>query len=152
VKVLLLSFFAVVSAGVGASQDVDAAARRLEGKLMAPCCWTQTVSHHYSPAADQMRKGIREKLSSGLTEEQILEAYVAEYGERILASPRARGFNILAYVLPGAFAILGVGVLILALRRFMASGRAAVAAVPLGDAPVSDAYAARIERELRDED
>jgi cytochrome c-type biogenesis protein CcmH len=152
VKLVLLSLLAMTVSGAAKvpQGEMEAVARRLEGKLMAPCCWAQTVSHHYSPIADEMRKGIREKLNSGMSEPQVVEAYIAQYGERILASPPARGFNLLAWVLPGAFALLGAGVLVLALRRFTAAGRGAVA--PTGPAPLNVAYAARIDRELRDEE
>lgn len=47
-----------------------------------------------------MKQQIRQFLVQGQTEEQILNAYVQVYGERILAAPRASGFNLVAYLAP----------------------------------------------------
>lgn len=77
-------------------QTLEEKARAIEGKLMAPCCWSQPVAQHYSQAAGEIRRGVREMLAAGKSEQKILEYYVANHGERILASPRARGFNLLA--------------------------------------------------------
>jgi cytochrome c-type biogenesis protein CcmH len=124
-------------------------ARTLEEKIIAPCCWQQPVSQHYSEAATNIRRQIREMLSAGKSEEQILEYYVAEYGERILASPRARGFNILAYVLPWAALAAGMAVLVLALRRWLSRKVLPVPGeIPSSPGPAAD-YDARIEKELR---
>jgi cytochrome c-type biogenesis protein CcmH/NrfF len=75
-------------------------AKRLERKLIAPCCFSQTVANHYSDVAAHMKQQIRQLLAQGHTEEQILDAYVRVYGERILAEPRTSGFNLLAYLTP----------------------------------------------------
>jgi cytochrome c-type biogenesis protein CcmH/NrfF len=75
-------------------------AKQLEGKLIAPCCFSQTVADHYSDAAAHIKQQIRQFLAQGHTEEQILDSYVRVYGERILSEPRARGFNLLAYLAP----------------------------------------------------
>jgi cytochrome c-type biogenesis protein CcmH len=74
---------------VAASPDqavVEREAKQIERMLIAPCCWTQPVSDHYSAEADQIRAGIRAMLAAGKTRQQILDAYVAQYGERILQS------------------------------------------------------------------
>jgi cytochrome c-type biogenesis protein CcmH len=75
-------------------------AKEIETMVIAPCCWSQQVSVHQSPAADQMKKDIRAQLAEGNTRPQILDAFVAQYGERILAEPPARGFKRTLYVLP----------------------------------------------------
>ena len=83
-------------------------AKQLEGKLIAPCCFSQTVADHYSGAAAHMKQQIRQFLVQGQTEEQILNAYVQVYGERILAAPRASGFNLVAYLAPPIVLFVGI--------------------------------------------
>ena len=138
-------------AAMAAAQGLEDQAKELEGKIIAPCCWVQPVSQHYSREADEIRAEIRRMLSEGQTSQQILDFYVAKYGERILASPRARGFNILAYALPYVSLGLGIAVLVLILRRLrtkvLAVDEATVPA-PLGDSK----YTARLDRELRELD
>ncbi len=142
-------FLAVALTGTSVDPGIELRAKAIEEKVIAPCCWTQPVSQHYSEAAGTIRKQIREMLAAGKSEEEILDYYVAEYGERILASPRARGFNILAYVLPWVSLAAGLAVLGLALRRWRSRGTANdTDALPTESAPDAE-YDERIEKELR---
>jgi cytochrome c-type biogenesis protein CcmH len=118
IPILIISWLCVVPLlGAPLDPDLEAEAKQIETLLIAPCCWRQPVSEHYSAAADQIRTEVREMLASGLTRDQILQKYVAEYGERILSKPPARGFNSLAYFLPVLFLAAGAGVAVLVVRR-----------------------------------
>ncbi|MDQ7053051.1 MAG: cytochrome c-type biogenesis protein CcmH [candidate division KSB1 bacterium] len=75
--------------------------REIARLLIAPCCWSETADMHQSQAARQVREQIRQLLMQGYTKQQILDAFEEAYGERILAKPHARGFNLLVWVLPG---------------------------------------------------
>jgi len=132
---------------VSPGRTVSAAeVKRIAGKLMAPCCWSQTADVHTSGLAKEMQVQIRSALQQGYTEPQILAAFVAEYGERILAQPRAAGFNLMVWILPGM--ALGLGGF--AYWRFVQRARAAPAAKPVPAAFVDENYAQRFERELAD--
>lgn len=134
------------------SPDLEREARRLETKVIAPCCWSQQVSVHDSPAATHMRSDIRQRLAAGQDEKVILAAYVAEHGERILAEPPAKGFTRLLYVAPPVLGVLGIGLLVVFVRRFAMRGASsapvAAAAVPGG----AGALDRRLDEELRDLD
>jgi len=82
-------------------------ARAIENLLIAPCCWRQPVAVHLSPASLQIREEIRKMLDRGMTRQRILDAYVDQYGTRILSAPPARGFNALSYVMPLVGLVLG---------------------------------------------
>jgi cytochrome c-type biogenesis protein CcmH len=146
--VLIMAWFMATGA---VSQDLEEQARIIGGKLMAPCCWAEPVSQHLSPVAEEMRGQIREMLAAGRSEQEILDFYVARYGERILASPPPHGFNLLAYILPPAFAAVGTLALVFILRRLRLRGNAAG---PSPQKPVAgpNPYSERIEKELRDID
>lgn len=88
--------------------EVATAAREIEARLMAPCCFAQTVDNHTSPVADEIKQDIVKRLTAGESEAAILAAYHRRYGDRILAAPPARGFNVLAYVVPPLFFAGGV--------------------------------------------
>lgn len=132
--------------------ELEREARRLETKVIAPCCWSQQVSVHDSPAATQMRADIRQRLAEGQKEEVILAAYVAEYGERILAEPPAKGFTRLLYVMPPILGVVGIGLLIIVVRRFAQRGSAAPAAIAAAGGPANSAMDRRLDEELRDLD
>jgi cytochrome c-type biogenesis protein CcmH len=119
--------------------------REIEDQLIAPCCWTQPVSQHYSEAAETIRKEVHEMVAAGKTRDEILNYYVSRYGERILATPRPKGFNVLVYILPWSALILGAWLLIILLKKL----RSPVA--PPAPSPLPDSrYASVIEKELKD--
>ena len=88
-------------------------------------------------------------VAEGKSREAILDYYVARYGERILAAPRARGINVLAYIAP--FMALVLGGCGLFLFRGKRRGHApAPASMPL---PRDNSrYYEIIEKELRELD
>lgn len=135
---------------VGLAGDVERDARELETRLIAPCCFSQQVSLHQSEAAAEVRRDIRRRLSAGQSREQILDAYVAQYGKRILVEPPAEGFDAILYVLPPLGLILTAALTIVLVRRFAARGQVAAPAAPAGT--VDQAYSAALDDELRDLD
>ncbi len=146
--VVLLSWLAAFGAEVKPAADK---AREIEDSLVAPCCWTQPVSQHDSEVAAQIRDEVRTMLAEGRSREQILDFYIAKYGERILVTPRAKGFNSLAYILPWAALPIGVSILILLLRRWRAAAPAP-ASVPQSATVADSRYNAIIEREMKELD
>ena len=129
-------------------QAIEQQAKKLEAMLIAPCCWSQQVSVHSSPASDEIKTNIRKLLADGKTQQQILDAYVAEYGDRILAEPPARGFSGLLYVLPWIFITGSIGLVVVVIRRLRTPGQATAAAESRA-APIDEAEAERIDDELR---
>lgn len=120
---------------------------------MAPCCWSQQVSIHQSEAAAEIKRDIRDRLRSGLTSEQILDAYVARYGTRILVEPPARGFAAWLYVLPVLALVVSAGGLAFVVRRFATRGASAQAQIKNDVSPAEqDDMKDRLDDELRDLD
>jgi len=129
-------------------------AKQIETELIAPCCWSQQVSQHESPAATEIRVDVRRRLAEGQTHDQILDAYVAEYGGRILAVPPAKGFNYLLFTLPPLL-FLATGVLVIlfvrkASRRGQADHATLPAVTPAGTS--SGQLEQQLDDELRDLD
>jgi cytochrome c-type biogenesis protein CcmH len=150
--VVLLSGPALL-AQPAADPALEQEAKRIEAMVIAPCCWSQQVSVHQSPAADEMRQEIRRQLTAGRTRQQILDAYVARYGEQILAEPPARGFKRTLYVLPVLLLVVSAVVLSLVVKRM--ARKPAVAGVPADGLPApgaADTYDSRLNDELRDLD
>lgn len=145
---ILVALMLLASAQASAA-DVEREARALEAMIIAPCCYSQQVSVHQSPAADEVRKDVRLRLAAGETREQILNAYVAQYGKRILAEPPAEGFDLALYVLPPVLLILSAALVVVVLRRF--SRRPALQVESPMPGP-SGAYDTRLDDELRDLD
>jgi len=92
------------------------AVRRIQDRFLAPCCWQQSVAVHDSDIAKQMRAEIAGMVASGRSEEQIVDFYVARYGERILREPRG-AYWWWSIVIPMVSIALATACLVLFLRR-----------------------------------
>ena len=123
--------------------------RSLEYEIMAPCCYGGPVGDHDSQAAIQVKAQISQLLGEGKTREEILDMYVAIYGEQILAQPRARGFNLLAYVMPPTFLLVGGLLLVFFINQAKSP---AVQTAPATRKSYGDEFFQRIEKEMQDLD
>jgi len=122
--------------------EVNAIARG----LYCPVCENVPLDVCPTQACEQWRATIREKLALGWTEQQIQDYFVAQYGDRVLATPPPRGFNWLVYVLP-PLAIAGAGVILWrTMRRWQRAARPDVLSAGLAS---EDPYVRRLEEELR---
>lgn len=84
-------------------------ASALEGKLLAPCCWNQTLDIHGSETALELRREIRRRLSAGEKPDAVQADIVARYGERILAVPPGSPLASLALWMSLGMGVAGVG-------------------------------------------
>ena len=62
-------------------------------------CRTTDFSCTYSPKLHREVLALR---SQGKTAQQVLDAFVAKYGEKALMAPKPSGFNLAGYLVPGA--------------------------------------------------
>ncbi|MEE9162453.1 MAG: cytochrome c-type biogenesis protein CcmH [Candidatus Neomarinimicrobiota bacterium] len=123
--------------------------RRLEYEIMAPCCYGAPVGDHDSEAAIQVKAQIARLVGEGKTREEIRDMYVAIYGEQILAQPRARGFNLLAYIMPPAILLAGGLLLIYFINQIKTPAPRTSGPVRKSD---SERFFERIEKEMQDLD
>ena len=126
-------------------------ARQIEHMVIAPCCWMQPVSDHQSQASDEVKQQIRQWLGSGMTRQQVLDAFVARYGARILAEPPNQGFSRFLYLTPWVvFGVSGIG--LVALVKKMTGTRTPGSAAPAAPPePRADANGTAYEEQLDDE-
>ena len=105
-RFLLLALCAVFLESVSfAGTETAVEARRIEARFLAPCCWHESLATHDSPVAKQLRSEIERLVASGQTESQIVDEYVARYGERILSEPRGAQFQVLTITPIAVFGI-----------------------------------------------
>lgn len=111
----------------------------IEESLTCQCGCGLTVhscNHVDCSSALPLRREIREHMALGKSKQEILAYFEAKYGEKILSSPVARGFNVLAWVTPFfALALGGVFVGWTVHRWVTRRGAAARTAPRQEDAP-----------------
>jgi len=84
-------------------------AAALEGQIMAPCCWTQTIDIHGSAIADQLKREVRKRLRAGESADSIKADLVRRYGKRILAVPPDSPLKSVAIFMSLAMGLAGIG-------------------------------------------
>jgi len=86
--------------------DNDPFVIAIERRLRCTCgctldvytCRTTDFTCTYSPA---MHKDVVSMLQQGATQDQVIQAFVDEYGESVLMAPPPHGFNLAGYLVPG---------------------------------------------------
>jgi len=132
--------FAVPAHGAGRGQD--AREQALENRVMCPTCHELLALSH-SPVAERMRHFIRARLAAGDSPDAVERELVDEFGPAVLAEPPARGFGLLAWLIPA-------GALAAAAAAVLAIARAWRRRTPVDDAAseIPPELLRRLEREL----
>lgn len=110
VAVVVVLVLAVV--GRAHADDVEAKAHQIEQRLVAPCCWTQTVDVHESELVTQLRQEIRARLRAGEVPLSIEDAMAQRFGERVRAMPRGKSPMLAFGQWTSVLLVLGLGSLI----------------------------------------
>jgi cytochrome c-type biogenesis protein CcmH/NrfF len=95
--------------------------------------------------AMQMKAQAASYLSQGMTPPQVLEQFVADFGEDVLAAPTKEGLNLVVWLMP----IVGLGAGIAVATKAMATWRQNAATAVASPPPeTDDATLQRIEEEI----
>jgi cytochrome c-type biogenesis protein CcmH len=122
-------------------------ARELYDLVMCPLCAGQTIGQSNNETSRQMRDLVLKKLRQGETKEEILQYFQSRYGERILAKPPKKGFNLILWFFPFFGVALAATVIYFLIRRW--SARAAAAPAVNIDEDQLAGYQERLENELK---
>jgi cytochrome c-type biogenesis protein CcmH len=118
----------------------------VEDEVMCPICGT-ALNLSGAPQADRERAFIRRQIAAGKTKDEIKDELVAQYGTQVLAEPPKSGFDLTAWLVPGAAILLAAVAIAIGLRRWR---RAARGGGPPdgGGPPLEPAEAERLDADL----
>jgi cytochrome c-type biogenesis protein CcmH/NrfF len=71
----------------------------IEGEVMCPVCGT-LLELADSPQARREKVFVAGLVAEGKSKAEVKDALVAQYGEEVLATPEASGFDLTAYLVP----------------------------------------------------
>ena len=146
------SFFAVavVYAQSGSTYPTDDDVNRVAKQLYCPVCPNTPLDVCETKACQDWRAQIKDELAAGWSEQQVIDYFVAQYGERVLAEPRRSGFTSFVWLLPLLSVIIGLVVLTQILRGWKTARAVPASAAPSATPDIPLEVRARIERELRE--
>ena len=117
-----LAALALVLPAAAAAQEPQTSLPDIEDEVMCPICGVTLELATEAPQAIQEREFIRERIAEGMTKEQIKDALVAEFGPEVLAVPEAEGFDLAAWLVPGAVILVAGVAIFIGLRRWRREG------------------------------
>lgn len=112
----VLVFFSSAASAVVDLYEFDSDSQRQRyqtfvEELRCPKCQNQNLSGSNSPIASDLRREVHRLLTSGATDDEVVEFMVERYGEYVLYKPRARGATLLLWLAPGALLLFGLVIL-----------------------------------------
>jgi len=99
VALALCLSLAVPAAGPAAQPTPKTTVNEIEGEVMCPVCGT-LLELADSPQARREKVFVAKLVATGKSKAEVKDALVAQYGEEVLATPEASGFDLTAYLVP----------------------------------------------------
>jgi cytochrome c-type biogenesis protein CcmH len=143
-SLLAMPAFAVQPDEILHDPALESRARALSQELRCMVCQNQSIDDSDAPLAKDLRVLVRERLTAGDSDTQVVDFLVARYGEFVLLRPRLSAHTALLWLAPFSVVLLGAWGLISLWRR-----RRRTEGVPgTTQAPLSAAEQARVSELL----
>ncbi|MBV9347679.1 MAG: cytochrome c-type biogenesis protein CcmH [Pseudolabrys sp.] len=101
---------------------LETRARHLSRELRCMVCQNQSIDDSDAPLARDLRLLVRDRLTAGDSDQQVLDFLVARYGDFVLLRPPVRTSTFLLWTFPPAIFLAGAIALALTLRRRKQTG------------------------------
>jgi cytochrome c-type biogenesis protein CcmH len=128
--------FAVNPDEVLSDPALESRARQISAHLRCMVCQNQSIDDSNAELAKDLRVLVRERLTNGDTDDEVIDYVVSRYGEFVLLNPRLSARTVILWAMPIALLIAGSAALFVFVRS-----RPSQRAV----APLTDEEKARIE-------
>jgi cytochrome c-type biogenesis protein CcmH len=109
--------FAREAAPAAADPALEARVNAIAAELRCLVCQNQTIADSHAELANDLRRQIREMLAAGRSESEVLAYMTERYGDFVLYRPPVKASTALLWTGPALMLVLGVGVLVIVLRR-----------------------------------
>jgi Cytochrome C biogenesis protein len=100
--------------------------------------------------AKGMLKEIDQHLVKGESEQQIMDAFVAQYGTIVYVEPPKKGFGLVAWLMPVVYSIVGLALVVFIVRKWAVRPPSATPAGPSVPGDVLARARAQAARETED--
>ena len=96
---------------------LEARAQQLDRELRCVKCQSEAIASSNAPWAADARVLVRELISEGRTDDQVMDFFVERYGDYVRMRPEARGGGLLLWIAGPLMLLLGIGLAVLAARQ-----------------------------------
>lgn len=96
---------------------LEARARALSKQLRCMVCQNESIDDSDAPLAHDIRVLVRDRLTRGDTDQQVIDFLVSRYGEFILLRPRLEWRTLLLWGVPPGVLVIGAVTLVMLWRR-----------------------------------
>ena len=97
--------------------QLEARARHLSEELRCMVCQNQSIDDSAAPLARDLRLLVRERLTAGDSDHEVLNYLVARYGEFVLLKPRLSWRTAALWGLPPGLLLTGIALLVIGAWR-----------------------------------
>ncbi|MCQ1850040.1 cytochrome c-type biogenesis protein [Neorhizobium galegae] len=132
-----LPAFAVNPDEVLSNPVLEQRARNLSAQLRCMVCQNQSIDDSNAELARDLRVLVRERLTNGDTDGQVIDYVVSRYGEFVLLKPRLSAKTIILWAMPVLLLLVGA-IAILVFVRTRPSQRAVAALSPEEQARIEE--------------
>jgi cytochrome c-type biogenesis protein CcmH len=97
--------------------NLEARARALSRELRCMVCQNQSIDDSDAPLAKDLRILVRERLTKGDSDEQVIDFLVSRYGEFVLLKPTFEWHTAILWLTPLIVLLAGAVAMFAAIRR-----------------------------------
>jgi cytochrome c-type biogenesis protein CcmH len=128
-------------------------AREVGKELRCVVCQNQSIDDSNAELAGDMRVLVRDRITAGDTNQQVIDYMVDRYGDYVLLDPPFKAATLVLWIGPAVIAGLGLlWVVLLFRRRKTASGEMELTTSGVQAKPLSDDERRRLENLLKEND
>ncbi len=141
-----LTLVAVLFSASGVQGQNSDRAKRLGDEMICMCGCAQILTacnHVGCTVSSTMLKKLDQRVASNETDDLLVQSFIQEYGEQVLALPPTRGFNSLVWMIPGIAFGLGLALVVAVIWNW----RRDVALAPASGPAVSPEMLERARRQ-----
>lgn len=114
---LLAVLFAMLGPETAWADDLGEEQLKVERQLGCPICTDLPLNVCGNQICQDMKSIIHQKLAAGESPDQVVQYFVARYGEGVLLTPPQRGFSLAVWYLPVVAVLLGATIVGIFIRR-----------------------------------
>ncbi len=145
-KLVILPFVVVLLMG---ADNQEARFQKLGSKIMCTCSCAQMLlkcNHVGCPNSDRMIRELRASVQGPGSDEEVLNWFRKNWGVTAVVEPSTHGFELVAWILPGAGLVLGLALVVLVILTWKSRSAPIAATDPKQDVQL-ESLRARARRE-----